>query len=188
MGQKIVFSIFIFLIFSGCSCRSGEEDGRVVAQINKYKMKAEDLKYDLNNIQYDEEKLLDTEDGRKGYVSRLIEKEILLQEAQRLGIDKEKDFMRSIENHWEQALLRILLDRKSREISGLTHVYDNEIEEYYRDSGETLPLSKIRVEIKRALSRQKETEAMNAWIEELKERSYIKIDQDAIEEIFSARQ
>jgi hypothetical protein len=188
MGQKIIFSIFIFLIFAGCSCRSGEEDGRIVAQINKYKMKAEDLKYDLSNIQHDEEKLLDTEDGREGYISRLIEKEILLQEAQRLGIDKEKDFMRSIENHWEQSLLRILLDRKSREISGLTHVYDNEIEEYYKNSGEILPLSKVKAEIKRALLRRKETEVMNAWIEELKERSYIKIDRDAIEGIFSAGQ
>lgn len=188
MKQKMIFSIVIFLIFAGCAYRASEEDNRVVAQVNEYKMRAEDLKYDLQNIHYDEEKLLDTKDGQKEYVSRLIEKEILLQETQRLGIDKEKDFMKSIENYWEQALFRILLERKSKEISGLIYVYDNEIEKYYKDSGETLALSKVRADIKKALQRQKETEAMNAWIEDLRKKSYIKINEDMIEEVFSGRQ
>ena len=114
------------------------------------------------------------------YLGALIEKEVLLQEAQRQGIDREKGFMKSIENYWEQALLKILLERKSREISGLVHVYDNEVEAYYKDSGEVLPLSKVKNEISGIIKQKKETDAMNAWIDELKKKSYIKVDEKAL--------
>jgi hypothetical protein len=148
-------------------------------------MTIEDLRYEFKNAPYDEAGLLKTENGRKKYLDGLIEKEVLLQEAQRLAIDREKDFMKSIENYWEQALLRILLERKSKEISGLIHVYDNEIEAYYKDSGENLPLSKVKNEIRDIIKQKKETDAMNAWIDELKKRSYIKVDENVLKEAFS---
>jgi peptidyl-prolyl cis-trans isomerase C len=177
--------ICVILFLIGCSSGTIEGDKRVVSQINKYKMTVEDLKYELKNIPYDDRELLNTEHGRREYLDRLIEKEVLLQEAQRQGLDREKDFMRSIENYWEQALLKLLLERKSREISGTVHVYDNEIEEYYKNSGEVLPLSRVKSDINRIIRQQKETEAMNTWIKELKKRSCIKIDEKLFEEVLS---
>ncbi len=108
---------------------------------------------------------------------------MLLQEAQRQGIDREKDFMKSIENYWEQALLRLLLERKSKEISGLIHVYDNEIEEYYKNSGEDLPFSKVKNEIRDAIKQKKETDAMDEWIDELKKSSYIRVDEKVLKSL-----
>jgi len=184
--KKLFFIILIpCLIYTGCSSSAGEGDKRVVAQVNKYKMSIEDLKYELRNVPYDEKGLLKTNKGRREYMDRLVEKEILLQEAQHLGLDKERDFMKSIENYWEQALLKSLLQRKSKEISGLIHVYENEIEDYYKTSGEELPLSKVRPEIRRAIRQKKETKAMDAWIQELKKKSYIKIDEDLVRKILS---
>lgn len=164
---------------TGCSADSSP-DKKVVAQINKYKMTIEDLKYEFKNAPYDEIELLKTENGKKKYLEGIIEKEVLLQEAQRQVIDREKDFMKSIENYWEQALLRILLERKSKEISNLISVYDNEIEEYYKDSGENLPLSKVKNEIRDIIKEKKQTEAMDNWINELKKRSYIKVDENVL--------
>lgn len=187
--KRVFSSILVICIistfFAGCSSGGSGGDDRIVAQVNKYQMSVEDLKYELKNIPYDEMDLLKTEKGRKEYVNRLLEKEILLQEAQRQGLDREKDFMRSIENYWEQALLKLLLQRKSREISGLIHVYDNEIEEYYRDSGERLPFSEVKTDIRRVIRQKKETEAMNAWIEDLRKDSHIRINEELLEEVFS---
>ena len=185
--KSLFISILVCsLLFAGCSCVTEGSDKRVVAKINKYNMTADDLKYELKNLPYDEVELL--EEGRsKEYLDRLIEKEILLQEAQRLGLDREKDFMKSIESYWEQTLLRLLLERKSKEISGLIHVYDNEIEEYYRDSGERLPFSRAKRDIERAVRQKKETKAMNTWIEELREKSNIKINEELLEEMLSGR-
>lgn len=170
---------------AGCSPCGGNAKDKIVAQINKYNMTAEDLRYEFKNAAYDEQELIKTKSGRREYLEELIDKEVLLQEAQRQGIDREKDFMKSIENHWEQALLKILLQRKSREISRLTHVYDNEVEDYYRSSGENAPFSKVKNEIKDILKQKKEEELMNFWIQELRNKSYIKVDENAAEEAFS---
>lgn len=165
---------------AGCSAGGGGDE-RVVAQVNDYKMTVEDLKYELKNVPYDDASLLETEKGRLDYINRLLEKEILLQEAQKKGLDREKEFMRSIENYWEQALLRLLLQKKSNEISGLIHVYDNEIDEYYRETGEDLS----RSDISRIIRQKKETEAMNVWVQELKKRSRVKINEKVLREIFT---
>lgn len=186
--NRLFYCVLIFcFIFTGCSSGNAKEDNRIVAHVNNYKMSVEDLRYELNNIAHDEKGLLETQIGRKEFMDRLLEKEILLQEAQRLGLDREKDFMKSIEGYWEQALLKLLLEKKSNKISGFIHVYDNEIEEYYRNSGERLPLSRVKTDIRRAIRQKKETEAMGVWIEELKKKSYIKIKEDIVREIFSDR-
>jgi len=164
---------------AGCSAGGGGDE-RVVAQVNDYKMTVEDLKYELKNVPYDDASLLETEKGRLDYINRLLEKEILLQEAQKKGLDREKEFMRSIENYWEQALLRLLLQKKSNEISGLIHVYDNEIDEYYRETGEDLS----RSDISRIIRQKKETETMNVWVQELKKRSRVNINEKILNEIF----
>ena len=187
MKNILVFILSVLFIISGCSCPGGTDDARLVAKVNKYEMRAEDLRYELENLPYDDQGLLDTEEGKEVFLDRLIEKEILLQEAQGLGLDKEKDFMRSIESYWEQALLRILLEKKSKEISSMVHVYDNEVREYYKESGETLPFSKVKSEIKRDIQRNKETKAMNVWIEELRKKAYIKVNKDVLEEVVSNR-
>lgn len=179
--MKKALCVLFVLFLTGCSAGSSP-DKKVVAQINKYKMTIEDLKYAFRNAPYDEIEFLETESGKKKYLEGIIEKEVLLQEAQRQGIDREKDFMKSIENYWEQALLRILLERKSKEISNLTTVYDNEIEGYYKDSGEDLPISKVKNEIRDSIKQKKQTEAMDAWINELKKRSYIKVDESMLKE------
>ncbi|MFC1623714.1 SurA N-terminal domain-containing protein [Candidatus Omnitrophota bacterium] len=182
---SILIFCFIFSFFIGCSSASDEGDTRIVAEVNRYEMMVKDLEYELKNVPFDEVEFLKTEDGRKAYIDRLLEKEILLQEAQRQGLDREKDFMKSIENYWEQALLKILVQKKSKEISSSTHVYSNEIEKYYKNSGEKLPLSKVTSDIRRRVRQEKEREAMEKWVKDLRERSHIKINEGLIEEIFS---
>lgn len=180
----ICFSSFVLL---GCSLDKGEKsaDRKVVAQINNFKMTVEDLGYELNNVPYDEKALLNTPEGRKEFLERIIEKEILLQEAQRMGMDKDRDFMKAIERYWEQTLIKLLLEKKSKEISGVVHVYDNEIENYYKTSGAKEPLSKVRNDIQRAIRQEKETALMEEWIKTLKQNSRVKINEEAIDKVFN---
>ncbi|MBU1006220.1 MAG: SurA N-terminal domain-containing protein [Candidatus Omnitrophica bacterium] len=187
MKRVFIFILLSCFIFAGCSCYSGADDKKTVAQINKYKMTTDDLKYELTNVPYDNADLLRSEKGGMEYLDRLIEKEILLQEAQRQGLDRKKDFMKSIESYWEQALLKLLLERKSNEISGLIHVYDDEVRKYYKDSGETLPFARVKADIIRDIRQQKEGQAMNAWIEALKKNSRIRVNKDILKQVLSDR-
>lgn len=186
--KKICYRITVLVsaisFLAGCSSGSADTDAKTLARVNKARIMVEDLRYELKNAPYDEEQLLKTKSGRRDYLDRLVEKEVLLQEAQRQGLHREKDFMKSIEGYWEQALLKILLERKSDEISGLTHVSDNEIEEYYSNSEKRTLFPKTKADVKETIRRKKETEAMNAWIEELKKQSYIKINEGILEETF----
>ncbi|MDO8603137.1 MAG: SurA N-terminal domain-containing protein [Candidatus Omnitrophota bacterium] len=181
--MRLFLLIALACSVAGCSSGNNNTGNEIIAQINKYKMTTEDFRYELKNVPYDEAASLKTEDGRKRYLGGLIEKEVLLQEAQRQNIDREKDFMKSIENYWEQALLRTLLERKSKEISGLIHVYDNEIEEYYKSSGEDMSFSKVKNEIRDIIKQSKETEAMAAWIDDLKKNSYIKVNETVLKSL-----
>jgi len=182
---NILVISFVFSFLMGCSSSGSEGDKRVVAEVNKYKMTIEDLKYELTNMPYDRPYVLESEEGRMKYINSLLEKEILLQEAQEQGIDKEKDFMRSIENYWEQALLKLLLEREANRISGSIHVYDNETEEYYKNSGEDLALPEVKRDIVRVIRQKKEMDLMNTWIEGLKKQSDIKINRELLEEVIS---
>jgi hypothetical protein len=50
--------------------------------------------------------------GKSDFIDSLITKELLIQESQREGIDKEEPFRRSIQNFYEQSLMKLLMDRK----------------------------------------------------------------------------
>ena len=180
----ITVLVFVISFLAGCSSGREDLDVKTLARVNKGRIMVEDLRYELKNAPYDEAYLLKAKSGRRDYLDRLVEKEILLQEAQRQGLHRGKDFMKSIEGYWEQALLKILLERKSDEISDLTHVSDDEIEEYYSNSENRTFFPKTKADIKKTIRRKKETEAMNVWIEELKKQSYIKINEEILEETF----
>jgi hypothetical protein len=46
------------------------------------------------------------------FINSVITKELLLQESKREGIDREEPFRRSIQNFYEQSLIKLLMDRK----------------------------------------------------------------------------
>ena len=50
--------------------------------------------------------------GDEAFLDDLIAKELLIQEAQRLEINQEESFRLAIKKHYEQALIKELLDRK----------------------------------------------------------------------------
>jgi len=126
-----VFVLTAVFLISGCAEKKKEE--RIVATINNYKLTAVDFKYESNEILNVGRVLGEMPVTKRDMLDVLITKEVLLQEAVKQNLDKEKDFMRSIELYWEQALLKNLLARKSQEIAKETAVYEDEISRYYNN-------------------------------------------------------
>ena len=69
------------------------------------------------------------DESRQDFINSIITKELLLQEAQRAGIDKEELFRRSIQSFYEQSLVKVLMDRKFASLN--ISVSDNEVQRYY---------------------------------------------------------
>lgn len=68
------------------------------------------------------------EQEKNNTINSLITRELLIQEAQREGIDKEESFRRSIQNFYEQSLIKLLMDKKFSSLK--VSVSDTEIDRY----------------------------------------------------------
>ncbi len=75
---------------------------------------------------------------KKEFLDALITKEILIQEAKRLGLDREEPFRRSIQNYYEQTLLKDLTQKKMSDLK--VSVSEEEIAAYYANMGKIYEL------------------------------------------------
>jgi hypothetical protein len=69
------------------------------------------------------------DETRPDFINSVITKELMIQEAQHSGIDKEEQFRQSIQNFYEQSLIKTLMDRKFASLK--VAVSDEEVERYY---------------------------------------------------------
>jgi hypothetical protein len=169
------------------NCSDKAKSTETVAQVNSYYMSVADFKEDLKSLSLYRPQSVKTYEGRLNALNDILEKEILLQEAQNLNLDKDERFRKTIENYWKQTLLIMLIEKKAKEISDQVFVYDNEVQDYYKvlkqanpDIG---PLAEVRPEIKRIIRSEKETALMREWIDGIKGKAYIKINEDVLKEI-----
>jgi len=109
-------SLAVF-VFSGCGSKPEGRDMRLIAKINNYELTVEDFRDGIDPILVNRYLPEDLATAKENLLQDLITKKVLLQEAQRQNLDKDKAFMKQIERHWEQALLKSLLRNKSEQLS-----------------------------------------------------------------------
>lgn len=78
-------------------------------------------------------------EDRLDSINSLITKELLIQESKKEGIDKEEPFRRSIQNFYEQSLIKLLMDRKCACLN--ITVTDDELNRYIASLGEKMHLT-----------------------------------------------
>jgi len=140
--RKYLIIILAVLMIAGCKCQAKDE--QVLAKINNYEITKQEFDEEFKDSAYG---VSDTEGSRKSFLDNLINRKLVLQEAERQGLDKDRAFLKSIERFWEQSLLKIMLDKKSKNISVLKGAGKKETEDAYY-----------------------------GWIEGLRKKSDIKID------------
>jgi len=169
---------FCGVMLTGCGTQTTQaEVQKPAVVINNLKLSAGELQQELTLAAASSREPLSRTDGEPEWISRLIERELLVQEAQRLGLDRQPDFMRTIERFWKEALLKQLLDRKAREINAQVHVYEPEIETFAQQFPDAF---ESRDDIERVIRARKQAEAMDQWVAQLKARARIVIDHEAI--------
>ncbi|MBW2095298.1 MAG: SurA N-terminal domain-containing protein [Deltaproteobacteria bacterium] len=182
MRKKWFYLVLLLLLvgFSGCK-REHEEKPEILARINGYNLTLDEFQKQLaSEMEMDKEFKL-TRDARKAFLNELIKKEILIQEARKLKLDTREAFRRAIERYWESTLIRDLLTLKAKDIAGKTYVSEEEIEARYKAmkaGDKTLPpLNDVREEIKKKLKEEKKTALLEKWINNLKKKADIKINE-----------
>ena len=115
----ILPALIVSCVITGCG--KSEDKGRagnaVIARINNYELTAADLKDEIMTSSRDISMSADPEKAKEDALDGLVTKKILLQEAQAQSFDKDAKFMKEIERYWEQALLKLLINKKIGEFS-----------------------------------------------------------------------
>ncbi len=174
----LVISLFL-CVFYGCG--SKQPVGKIAVKINDYPLTAEEF----NELFIASGISEDTPQAREAFLDNLITRKLLLQEAQREGLDKQEDFLKSIENFWEQSLLKIVIDKKIKEVSDGINVGEEEIKAHYTKWAEANPDSgksfdEMHDTIKWQILRQKQAAVLNKWVKQLRDQARIKINRKAL--------
>lgn len=120
------------------------------------------------------------EAGRREFLDHLISRKLILREAERMGLDKDAEFLQSIQLFWEQSLLKLALAHKIKELTARVNVDDREIADYFHKRKEDefvgKELSAAYEGIKLLLFRQKQAAALEDWITGLRNKAGVEID------------
>lgn len=127
----------------------------------------------------------DTVENRKLFLENYLNRKVLLLEAQRLGIDKEESFLDAVEKFWEQSLLKIVVDRKLKEISQNIKVSKQEVQQaaqkWLSENPTTTKSKKDIIQlIMKQRVREKQTLALNSWISDLRNQANIELDNELL--------
>ncbi len=127
-------TIFIFLTISlGCGQQKQKKD--IIAQVGQDALSLTELS---DEIPYQIQSSL-KESDIKEYIIRWINKEVLYQEAIRLGLDERPDFQQELENLKRELLINKLLEVTID--SKPATVTDEEIQNFYDQNGEEFVLN-----------------------------------------------
>lgn len=176
MNKYILIALLLLgPVIAGCAKHEPRKD--ILARINKYELTQQEFEEEFRNSPFGQ---LDTPESRKEFLNNLIDRKLILQEAQARGLDKKEDFLRAIEKFWEQSLLRISLDTKNKEIAGSVQVSDKLIQDTYhkmlKDGKTDKFYEEMYQQLKWEILKIKESEAMDAWVASLRKKALIKVN------------
>jgi hypothetical protein len=179
--RKIILTVLFFslIVFAVSRLfvqpRSAFRDASIV--INDYPMTTEEFTDIFNDLQLED----DSAAAKEAFLNNLINRKLILQEAQALELDKKTDFLKSIERFWEQSLLKLILDRKVKEIRETITISEAEVNSLYAEWLKANPGSlksphDVKETLKEKIIRDAQTEQLDAWINSLRSKARIHID------------
>ena len=154
--KTLILLLFVASIFlSGCCCQnpSGAKSEEIAVSINNYNITRDEFEQEFKDSANGK---IDTPESRKDFLNSLIDRKLILQYAQAEELDKKKSFLKMIEKFWEQSLLKIALDKKTKEIEAKL----------------TAPTW--------AEKRTEETKMISDWMNELRNKAHITVKDDIL--------
>lgn len=171
------YLLFLLALIFIVSCGRVAKEKIALVKINNYEISKEEFEDEFKASSFGR---IGSLASRKEFLDNLINRKLILQDAQRRGLGQDKGFLKMIERFWEQSLLKLALDKKSKEIAGSALVSDKTIEEGYqkmlRDGKTDKSYDQMYQQIKWEITKLKETKAMNDWVAWLRKKAEIKIN------------
>jgi len=178
--RHIVAAVMVFVAALAAGCAQRPDETKVVARINRYQATVDDFRQEaaMNLPGTTKDQILDD----------MVTKELLLEQAQKMGLDKDTRFMKEIENYWKQTLIKRLIRIKGEEFLAAAVVGDDEVKAGYdrlveESEGRIGAYEKVAGRIREALKREKAQAMLEAWVSGLSKNADIKIYNDVLKDI-----
>ncbi len=178
----LLLSVLSFCLF--CCTSENTEKHKILARINDYNLTLDEFQCQLAvEMELDKDFKL-TKETKKEFLEGLIRKELFIQEAKRLKLDRKEKFIRTIECYWESTLIRDLMEIKGDEICKRIVISQEEIDACYRDMKKSedklLPLSGLQEKIAEDLKEKKKSRMLKECINDLRKKAKIQINEELL--------
>ena len=179
----LILLILPLHLFS-CSPEQKTSEDEIVARINDFPLTLCEYENQLAAVVNLNEDYKLTKEAKERFLRELIKKELLIQEAKKLQLDRKEKFIRSIEYHWESTLIKNLMEVKGEELAKRIVVSQDEIEAVYnsmKKSGETTqPLENLQANIIEKISGEKKTKLLIKWIDDLEKTAKVEVNEELL--------
>jgi hypothetical protein len=173
--------LILTLYILGCSSDTTVQDlENPVIQVNDRIITLEEFTDQLKFSVYVDPELEFTDQGTREFIDYLIQKELMIQEAVKLQLDRKKTFVMTIQKYWESTLIRHLLDLKAEELKKQVSVTDDESARYYEENKLFFdaPYDQVKDEITRVLTNDELEKLLEQWTNSLRDNADIDIHKD----------
>ncbi len=110
-----------------------KDDGKVLVTINNDKITMTEFNKELDKIPMNMKMMVASESGKKTYLDRLIIKKLLLAEAEKNNVQKDKEFENRLAEIKEQLIIESLLKKK---LTAGANITDDDLQKYYETNKE----------------------------------------------------
>ncbi len=112
--MRFVIGTIILAFVLGC--QSKEPHQAVAARVGAYVITQDEFEEAYKNSAYGREH---NPFYRSAFLNNMINQKLILLDAERRGLDRDPQFLKMVENFWQQSLLTFALQEKTKEGGGL---------------------------------------------------------------------
>ena len=170
--RKIFFLAAVCVLF--CACYGTKTDP-VVLLVGDIKVTKSQFEEDFKRSPYGGE---DTPQNRAKFLESYALRLMILKEAQREGLDRDPKFLKDVEFFWQQALVKLMMEKKSRAAAAGTRVGEDDIIRYYNAHAKQCcpgkTLQEARPYIASLFMSEQKKKILEGWLEYMKSKASIK--------------
>jgi peptidyl-prolyl cis-trans isomerase C len=143
VGLKKLFFIAFFVLsvlcFTSCD-KTTPHNGQELARVNGHVITLEEFEQEMERLPESAKLQMISEEGRRKFLQELINQELLLQEAKKKGLDKNKEILANV----EMLKKGLIISALGEELCvGKDEVSDDEVEAYYQENKKEFVLEKV---------------------------------------------
>jgi hypothetical protein len=202
MNSLAIASLALLIAMTGCSSKGKEST--VIAKVNRTTITVSDFKKQIQDLDPQVQPMVMSDPkARKEFLDQVIGYEVAIQEAKRLGLDKDAEFKKrqaslrdELERRIQEAtkfellanLVKKELENKVKEPTGqeIRDYYTRNIDKMRTADGKKVPLQQAEPVLKKRIFEERQRDAFVEYVKGLKDKAKISVDEKALDTIASA--